>query len=563
MSERVWEEISRTLRSGAPYRALLGGRAELVRLPVPAAAWVGCLLAQDLKRPLVAVVPREADALTWMEATRLFGDRPAVYFPGPSLTPYQEAEVSLQVRAQEAVALDGVLSGAASIVVTTPRALFRRLPRPDAFGAAALTLRPGDDQPLDRLTAHLARYGYRRTDLVYEVGDYAVRGGILDLYPPGEEAPIRVDLFGDTVESIRWFDAQSQRSEDTLDAIRVLPLYLFPGGASEARRLADLLTAQQGDLGPAGAELIESLRTTGGFTGWENYLPLLFDSISLLDALPQPLLFAVDPPALQAETEHHAERLDADFATHYESGRLAAPPAALELPATAVLPVLAAAPYVLSDLVGGAAALAPLSSPATAAAAAAPPAAPRAGELLNLYAERKRRAGPRVPARHRLAARVRGALPLHRDARPARRDRAVKADMEAPRPMDRLICGDVGYGKTEVALRAAFKAAAGRQAGDGAGADDDPRPAALRHLLASASPTTRSRSSTSRASARRRAEGGDRRFAEGEVDILIGTHRLLSRDVRAKDLGLLIVDEEQRFGVKQKELLRQLKLRST
>src|SRR5579864_716306 len=73
MSDRVWEELSRTLRSSAPYRALLAGRAEVVRLPVPAAAWAGDLLARDLSRRLVAVVPREADAMTWMEAARLFG----------------------------------------------------------------------------------------------------------------------------------------------------------------------------------------------------------------------------------------------------------------------------------------------------------------------------------------------------------------------------------------------------------------------------------------------------------------------------------------------------------
>src|ERR1700674_1672593 len=369
MSDRVWEELSRTLRSSAPYRALLRGRAEVVRLPVPAAAWVGSLLARDLRRPLVAVVPREADALTWLEAARLFsgvsggsgvagsgdpwvpgvggaaaggrdGGEQAVYFPSPSLTPYQEAEVSLQVRAQEAVALDCVTSGVATTVVTTPRALFRRLPRPEAFVAAVLTLRAGDDHPLERLTAHLARHGYRRTDLVYEVGDYAVRGGILDFFPPGEEAPIRVDLFGDTGESIRWFDPQSQRSEDTLDAVRGLPLYLFPGGRQagrwlppspfpggprEARRLADLLLAQEPDLAPEGAELLESLRGTGSFPGWENYLPLLAGSVSLLEP---------------------------DFASRRDAGRLAAPPAALEQPVAAVRAALAAAPLLLSDFQG-------------------------------------------------------------------------------------------------------------------------------------------------------------------------------------------------------------------
>src|SRR5437763_8960555 len=133
--------------------------------------------------------------------------------------------------------------------------------------------------------------------------------------------------------------------------------------------------------------------------------------------------------------------------------------------------------------------------------------------------------------------------------------------MEAPRPMDRLICGDDGYGKTEVALRAAFKAATdGRQVlmlvpttilaqqhyGTFAERLKD-YPFTIEHV-------SRFRS----AKEQREAIAA---FNAGKVDILIGTHRLLGRDVRPKDLGLLIVDEEQRFGVRQKELLRQLKLK--
>ena len=73
MADPVWEELSRILRSSAPYKALLQGLGDVVRLPVPAAAWVGELLARDLGRPVLVLVPREADALTWMEAARLFG----------------------------------------------------------------------------------------------------------------------------------------------------------------------------------------------------------------------------------------------------------------------------------------------------------------------------------------------------------------------------------------------------------------------------------------------------------------------------------------------------------
>src|SRR5205807_826883 len=133
--------------------------------------------------------------------------------------------------------------------------------------------------------------------------------------------------------------------------------------------------------------------------------------------------------------------------------------------------------------------------------------------------------------------------------------------VDSPRRMDRLICGDVGYGKAEVPQRAAFKSV---QDGKQAMLLAPNTILAQQHYGTFSErlkdyPVTIEHVSRFRSPAEQRA--AVRRFNKGEVDILIGTHRLLSRDVRAKDLGLLIVDEEQRFGVKQKEMLRQLKLR--
>ncbi len=184
-----------------------------------------------------------------------------------------------------------------------------------------------------------------------------------------------------------------------------------------------------------------------------------------------------------------------------------------------------------------------------------------AGELLNLYAERKRREGHAFPLDTDWQREFEDAFPFTET--PDQRDAIefVKADMEAPRPMDRLICGDVGYGKTEVALRAAFKSV---QDGKQVMLLVPTTILAQQHYGTFTErlkdyPVTIEHVSRFRPAAEQKESVA--RFARGEVDILIGTHRLLSRDVRAKDLGLLIVDEEQRFGVKQKELLRQLKLR--
>jgi transcription-repair coupling factor (superfamily II helicase) len=778
MIDGAWEELSRTLRSSAPYRSLLQGLGDVVRLPVPAAAWTGELLARDLRRPLLVIVPREADALAWIEAARLFAgeenEERVVYFPAPSLTPYQEAETSLLVRAQESVALDRVGSGLATTVVATPRALFRRLPRAADFAAAVREVRPGQDHPLEEMTEHLVRFGFRRTDLVYEVGDFAVRGGILDLFPPGEESPVRLDLFGDTVESIRWFDPQSQRSEDTLDSMRILPLYLFPGGAAEASRLAGLLAGEgeNADWGPEAMELIEGLRTRGGFPGWENYLPLLSrETAGLPEILSHPLLLAVDPPALEAEVAHHAERLEADFDARRAHRRLAIPPEALEQPVGWVREALEAADVRLRDLVlssvqagqagqagkaGGAdfhgtltdlfhgqlprfpqevatarargerclvvvspahrrkmeellegrevplgrggvelvtgelsrgfrlppagvvvygeqqllaqaklqrrpsksrfgpflsglrdlkvgdyvvhqdhgigqfvalravgrdgdgtGGLPPvLRDMATQAAQAAASAetevmeiayasgkrlllplsrldqvqkysgiegvAPRldqlggtswnrtksrvkssmrdmAEELLKLYAERQIARAPAMSPDTDLLRQFEAAFPYEESPDQLEAIAVIKEDLQRERPMDRLLCGDVGYGKTEVAMRAAFKVVDG---GFQVAVLAPTTILADQHLE-----TFRRRfdgfpisiEMISRFRSPQEVREVRKRLGEGKVDVLIGTHRLLSKDIQLQKLGLVIIDEEQRFGVAQKERLKQIK----
>src|SRR3954469_12168468 len=184
-----------------------------------------------------------------------------------------------------------------------------------------------------------------------------------------------------------------------------------------------------------------------------------------------------------------------------------------------------------------------------------------AGELINLYAERKRRAGHAFPVDGEWQLDFEQRFPYQETPDHLDAIEQVKADMEEARPMDRLICGDVGYGKTEVALRAAFKAAAdGKQvmflvpttilAQQHHGTFVE----RLRDYPFTIEMASRFRSTKD-------VNAAIKGYQEGRVDILIGTHRLLSRDVRPKELGLLIVDEEQRFGGKKKELLRQLKRR--
>lgn len=184
-----------------------------------------------------------------------------------------------------------------------------------------------------------------------------------------------------------------------------------------------------------------------------------------------------------------------------------------------------------------------------------------AGELISLYEARGRAEGFAFPPDDDLTRELERRFPYQETPDQQRAIDEVTEDMERPMPMDRLVCGDVGFGKTEVAMRAAFKAAAG---GKQVLVLVPTTILAQQHLA-----TFRERFADLPVSAdmvnRFKSAGEVKKalaaFKSGELDILIGTHRVLSMDVQPKDLGLVIVDEEQRFGVSQKEALRQLRLK--
>jgi transcription-repair coupling factor (superfamily II helicase) len=601
-----------------------------------------------------------------------------------------------------------VVAGAVSLAEAVPDASLR----PSGFA-----LRRGEELDLDVVAELLVEAGYERVDQVEDRGQFAVRGDILDVFPATEERAARLELFGDEIESIRWFSTFTQRSlgeaehlelapaaelalehrevaevalDDgeasrpdlaellPLDALRA-PLELVPDDAAivvaggeeiqpalrdhwddvtttmddqDARRLyvdvADLLAERAAlvlsgadagqeiqlraqspisparNMGEAESQLERELRS--GYTvvvafehrgeaerarynltrldaklldpaapgRGSSVEPgsLFFAEARLVDGFVSPeLRLAVIPfrrllhrrraaaPPVRGRFTAAVDLRVGDFVVHedhgiarfagFETKTLAGTTRDyLELEYRGDDKVFAPTDQLtkITRYVGAGGHVPQLSALGSKRweglkARARRAARELAGELLNLYAERKARSGHAFGADSEWELELERSFPYRETPDQLETIEAVGADMEAARPMDRLICGDVGYGKTEVALRAALKAVAGSKqvmmlvpttilAQQHLGTFRE----RLRDFPVEVEMVSR---------LRRPAEVRDvlSRFADGRVDILIGTHRLLSRDVRAGDLGLLILDEEQRFGVRQKELLRQLKLR--
>ena len=685
---------------------------------------VAAIAQEDPARPLLVVAGDDrhardlaADLRTWL------APRPVRFYPSRGVTYESHLAPPPHLVGLRVAALDALLDAqavhteeGAPVVVVSAVALSEKVPDP-RLRPHGFTLARGDLLDLDECATELVAAGYERVEQVEDRGQFAIRGGLLDVFPATEDHAIRVDLFDVEIESLRWFSTFTQRSLGDLERVEIAPaaelaaehrelaevaatdaaaerpdvaellpvgdfhamldlvpdaavliaaeeeiapaltdhwqdvcaafhdddahhLYIAPGAIETALdtrarvrlsaidqdqphqfrgQAADVAARSVKDAEPELERLVRSgYRTVIAFGArgegeraaynlgrlkvrWVDHsapagADLAFAEARLRDGfvapafrlavIPEHRLFRRRPARAEAARgrrrgalrsftdlragdivvhEDHGLARFAGFDTKTVAG-VTRDYLELEYAGTdkVFLPVDQFAK--ISRYVGAGGEHPPLSKLGgtrweTIKSRARKAAQELAGELLNLYAERRRREGHAFPPDSDWQRDFEDAWPYRETPDQREAIEQVKADMEAARPMDRLVCGDVGYGKTEVALRAAFKAAAdGRQV----------MVLVPTTILAQQHfgtfkerlkdyPFTIEHVSRFRPAAEQRAAIAA--FADGRVDILIGTHRLLSRDVHARDLGLLVVDEEQRFGVKQKELLRQLKLR--
>jgi transcription-repair coupling factor (superfamily II helicase) len=644
---------------------------------------------------VVCPSPREATSVeTDLEA--LLGPSISYLYPQREALPYEASEPHLEVGAQRVEALEAIFRGQARILVTTLRALQERAPVPTTLADLRLTLRIGDEVGFQSLIQALEERGFDQVPLVEEVGQFAVRGGIVDLFSFGASEPLRVEFWGEEITSLRAFDILDQRSVRPLEVVHILPVDLRDAhGAGEVTRSlmeivpSDALVVELGaqewtrelsrtwehgrdirdelleqgqspvpleDLFLPPDEALERLshqprlriiEERSGKLDLETEAPPNFDRDMrrlrsfLVEgaALGQDTLILCDndgqiqrleeiledkgippgttlgigalaggfhlncsSPPLRILTDHEifrrsrrlrrrrqfrgaaaleslAQLTPGDYLVHMDHGvgmfrgleqldvggeKIEA--LAIEYAGGEVLRLPVYKVDLIERWVGE-------------TDETTPPPVHRIGgkkwktlrrkteasiqamtsELLELYARRETAQGYSFSPDTRWQREMESSF-LFEDTPDQRKvSQEVKEDMERPKPMDRLVCGDVGYGKTEVAVRAAFKAI-----------QDGKQVAVL-------APTTILVEQHRRTFEERLADypvqiGALSRFrsqkqqkellvdlALGKVDITIGTHRLLSKDVVFKNLGLLIVDEEQRFGVKHKERLKRMR----
>ena len=614
---------------------------------------------------------------------------------------FGEVEPHAEVAGERVETLEALARGAVRLLLTTSRAMMERTQLARAVTESRLELRKSDAWRPEDLAAHLDAHGYERVPMLDDVGQYAVRGGIFDIYGFGMAEPVRLEFWGDEIVELRHFDLVTQRSAREAEYALVLPVDVparEDDGGYERVTLADLLPPDALVVRPLGTSVEPELRRT-----WEeaaNHLLLArrrgepapprellfaspedamrqlqgFGTLRIVDPAAEsadvgfPLrapeqvgrdmgtlraLLRVPPPTLiLCDNSGQLERLDellsegrngpqAQLALGVLGAGFVVPPAdgsaglrvltdheifrrerrirrARKYAAGASLDVVTAlkpGDYVVHlehgigiyrgmsttfvhestvevaviEYEGGDRLNVPLHridqieryrAAGDTGSDAPPPRLHKLGgrrwsqqrdrtraaileltnELLDLYARRKVASRPsHVPDTAWQKQLESGFLFEDTpDQRKATED--VKRDMEGGRPMDRLLVGDVGYGKTEIAVRAAFKAVqSGRQVAvlvpTTILADQHFRTFGDRLADFPVKVGALSRFQT----AKEQAEVL-RQLAAKELDVVVGTHRLLSEDVKFADLGLIIVDEEHRFGVKHKERLKQLRL---
>ena len=647
---------------------------------------------------VIAPTPPEAESIE-ADLHAYLEESVTALYPQRETLPYEASEHHLEVSGLRVEALEALLAGRARILVTTARALQERAEMPSALADLRLTVRVGENvRPAD-LVEKLEAMGFEKTPLVEGVGEFAVRGGILDVFGFGSPDPLRIEFWGDEIVSIRHFDILDQRSTDEVRSIDVLPVDVMPAtgesGASVRRSLLDVIPRDAilihlGAITPVEEfmrtwtqvlHLHEAERKRGGSPEAPETLFLPpddaaqrmrdFGNIAVQQSTTPDVAFQCQPSeTIERDMSRLSAVLRAGAARHEETyilcdnsgqmerleellrwGEGLPPHTHLAIGTVAEGYILEGASPIVRVLTDheifrrarrirrqrrfrGAVALESVSqlregdfvvhldhgigrflgmervrvgdeeieSLAIEYAGgeklrvpvyridlierwvsdrddAPPPKMHKIGgktwkqlraktekaieetarELLQIYARRQMAERPPYSADSRWQKEMESSF-LYEDT-PDQRQATIdlKRDLESRHPMDRLVCGDVGYGKTEVAIRAAFKAVQdGRQVAVLA-----PTTILVEQHLHTFSQRLAGYPVRIEAISRFRTASEQRAIlnavAQGEVDILIGTHAILEPDIAFKNLGMLIVDEEQRFGVKQKERYKELK----
>ncbi|HEY8723821.1 MAG TPA: transcription-repair coupling factor [Gaiellaceae bacterium] len=656
-----------------------GEQQTRARVSEPVLPLVLAALHEEVGRGLIVVLPEDADARDAAEAASWFlGDEQVGLFPSRGVHWGSGLEPPPHLVGERARALAVLERG--GLVCASATAVAEGLP-PLAERAQVLRVARGDEPGIDSLAEQLASAGYERVERVEERGQFAVRGGLVDVFPTTGREPLRIELFGDEIEQIRAFSPFTQRALRQVEEATV-----FPAGERRRELIEIDLGMEEGeeafahvpdDLVPPfdrAPDIVWSLDEVQAVWDEDKLRGPDLSAATEFSPLPQgqPFSFDAQRPAIaarglsEAENElggflrqgldvivafpHRGEALRQQTLLRRVSATMLDPgdkPEGLTfavaparrgfvwrelgfalLPDTQVFrkrpPRATAAPgralqsfsdlrtgdyvvhedhgiaqllgfetkevagvtrdylllayrgddrvYVPHEQIGkvsryiGADSKAPVLSKLGGKAwdnlktRARAHLREMAGELIQLYAQRQTQPGIAYNVEHEWVEKLESEFPYRETEDQRTAIEAVMEDLESAHPMDRLVCGDVGFGKTEVALRGAFTVAVnGKQV----------------LMLVPTTVLAQQHWNTFRNRYRdypvrvemvsRFRKPSDVKkvladFAEGKVDVLIGTHRVLSRDVISKDLGLVIVDEEQRFGVRQKELLRQLRL---
>jgi len=304
------------------------GRLDLVGAPEGFDALVMADVVKA-RKGLTVFVARDAGRMAaFADAFRFFAQNvEIVAFPGWDCLPYDRIGPSGGVAAQRMATLsrlaDGLDEKTPRLLVTTAAALLQRLPPLSAIKKASYSAKAGNSVEIADLEAYFAVNGYQRASTVSERGEFAIRGGVIDVFPPTSEEPVRLDLFGDTLESIRAFDPETQRSTRQLKDVSLLPV-------SEALLDKDAISRfRTGYLEAFGAPGDDPLYATvsegGRRAGMEHWLPLFYPSMAaLFDYLPKDALVALDHLAKESRDERlamirdaHEARIQADRKLHY------------------------------------------------------------------------------------------------------------------------------------------------------------------------------------------------------------------------------------------------------